>query len=358
MKQALYIKSACSISPQHSYDAAMFANPVVSSDSGSLFVTEQDYRKYISPVAIRRMSRLLKMSITAGMQCLDDAGAKPDGIITGTGRGSVSDMEHFLRDMIELKEQALNPTFFIQSTYNSVNGWLALQTKCTCYNQTFVHRGLSFELALLDAQLCLAEADSVQNILVGGFDEMTEYYHIVKNKVGYWKQEKINSIELLQHCDTSGTIGGEGASFFTMSNEGSGAVSIVQDIAILNKPGTAELQNAITDMLERNGLTVHEIDLLLSGNNGDVQRQACVEAVTQLFEERTGIAAFKHLSGDFDTASGFGLWLADHIIKQQAIPDICRLKKVGTDAINKVLMVNHTIQGDASIILLQRNGIS
>lgn len=352
MNRPVYIKAASSISPQHSYEAGMLLQPVVSSDNGRLYVVEQDYRKYISPVAIRRMSRLLKMSITAGMQCLSDAGVSPDAIITGTGRGSVSDMEHFLRDMIAMKEEALNPTYFIQSTYNSVNGWLALQTKCTCYNQTFVHRSLSFELALLDAQLTLGEGEDMQNVLVGGFDEMTDYYHLVKDKIGYWKKEALNSLDLLKHNNSGGTIGGEGASFFVLSNDSGDATSILLALEILHKPTVTQLQNAIAKLLDSNGLEAGDIDLMLSGINGDVVLQDSFDAASNMFDSSTAIAAFKHLCGDYDTASAFGLWLANYILSNQSIPEITLLKQGAGRPVKKLLMVNHTISGDASLMLL------
>lgn len=352
MSKAMYIKAASCISPQHSYGGGQLLEPLISSDIGMLHVVEQDYRKYISPVAIRRMSRLLKMSITTGMQCLADAGVQPDAIITGTGRGSVSDMEHFLSDMIALKEEALNPTYFIQSTYNSVNGWLALQTKCTKYNETFVHRGLSFELALLDAQLTLNEAIETQNILAGGFDEMTDYYHVVKDKIGYWKKEQINSLELLQYGNTNGTIGGEGASFFVLSNERGNANAAVAALKILHKPGVTEMQNAIVELLEQNDLMVTDIDVVLSGMNGDVKQKGLFEAATGMFGDDSTICAYKHLCGDFDTAAGFGLWLANHIVSEQDIPSITIHRKGASEDIDKLLMVNHTITGDASLILL------
>ena len=61
MMKPVYILSACAISPQHSFDPSQFLKPVVSSGEGKLFVADPDYRQYINPVAIRRMSRLMKM---------------------------------------------------------------------------------------------------------------------------------------------------------------------------------------------------------------------------------------------------------------------------------------------------------
>ncbi|RYE24887.1 MAG: hypothetical protein EOP51_05880 [Sphingobacteriales bacterium] len=227
MQQPVYILSASTISPQHTFDDEGFLNPVLESNNNRMQVTDPDYTKFINPVAIRRMSRIIKMGISAGMQAVQKAGIEqPDAIIVGTGKGSVTDTERFLNDMISMKEEALNPTYFIQSTYNSINGWLAMQTKCTGYNQTYVHRGFSFELCLLDAQLMLADTQEPTTILLGGFDEMSPDYYTVKDNIDYWKKEKINSKELLQHNDTPGTIGGEGVSFFVASNRAENAMDI------------------------------------------------------------------------------------------------------------------------------------
>ena len=270
MTQPMYIISACAISAQHTYNEADFLSPVMSYDDGRLFVVDPDYTKYISPVAIRRMSRMLKRGITAGMRCLEDASVKtPDGIILGTSRGSVTDMELFLHDMIKMEEQALNPTSFIQSTYNSVNGWLAMLSKCTAYNQTFVHRGFSLELCILDAQLLFAESSDKKNILVGGFDELTPEYFTIREKIGYYKKELPNNLNLLAHYDTPGSIGGEGAQFFTLSNDPENAACAIHAIAMLQKPTSEELQAVIDMMLTQNGLTNNDIDVLMGGMNGD-----------------------------------------------------------------------------------------
>ena len=50
----------------------------------------------------------------------------------------------------------LTPTSFIQSTHNTVGGQIALGLECKGYNFTYVHASISFESALLDAQLQLA----------------------------------------------------------------------------------------------------------------------------------------------------------------------------------------------------------
>ena len=354
MKQPLYILSACSISPQHTYDVEHFLDPIVSSNDNKLYVTNPDYAKYISPVAIRRMIRMLKMGITAGMHSLEVAGVKtPDAIIIGTARGSVTDMENFLKDMINLKEEALTPTGFIQSTYNSVNGWLAMMTKSTCYNQTYVHRGFSLELCLLDAQMMLAEATEKQYLLAGGFDELTEEYFVIRDKIDYYKDETINSRNLLSHYNTKGSIGGEGAHFFTLGNDPANAACAIHSLQMLLKPTSQELQHAIATMLERNGLTNDDLDVMMCGMNGDARNKFLIEPLLTSCSANTTIATFKQFSGEYDTASGFGLWLVNHLFTRKAIPSAVIYQQGSSNSIKNVLLCNVTIACNVTLMLVR-----
>lgn len=353
MTQPLYIISACTISAQHTYDRENFLKPVVSCDDGRLFVIDPDYTKYINPVAIRRMSRMLKRGISAGMRSLDDAGVKtPDGIIVGTSRGSVTDMEIFLHQLIELEEQALNPAGFIQSTYNSVNGWLAMLSKCTGYNQTYVHRGFTLELCLFDAQLTLAEASGKQNLLVGAFDELTPEYATIRRKIDYYKQNVPNNLHLLEHNDSPGSIGGEGAHFFTVSNEPANATSVMRSVAMLHKPTTNELQSGIAEILAKNNINNEDIDVLVCGMNGDSRVNHLIEPVLAGCPSTATIVSFKHLSGEYDTASGFGLWLADHLCRTQSVPQEVVFRQGSATSIKNILVCNVTIMGNATLMLV------
>ncbi len=354
MRQPLYIISACSISAQHTYDAETFLNPVVTSGNGQMYVIDPDYKKYINPVAIRRMSRMLKRGITAGMRCLDDAGIKtPDAIIVGTSRGSVTDMEIFLHELIELEENALNPAGFIQSTYNSVNGWLAMLTKCPSYNQTFVHRGFTLELCLFDAMLNLAETTETKHYLAGAFDELTPEYFYIRNKIDYYKKDLPDSFHLLEHSNTPGSVGGEGAHFFTVSNNKENAACALHALDMLHKPTAESLQQAVDAMLAQNGLTPDDIDILISGMNGDSRTRFLTDPVVASVSPRTTVAVFKHLCGEYDTASGFGLWLANYFFSKQSIPAEVVYKKGTSERIQNILFCNVTISGNATLMLLK-----
>lgn len=350
MIKPVYILSGCAISPQQSYDAAQFLQPVLTSNNGQFYVADPDYRQFINPVAIRRMSRQLKMGITAGMRALQLASIlTPDAIITGTGLGSMTDTEHFLKDMIALDEATLNPTYFIQSTYNSINGWLAQQSKCTGYNQTYVNRGLSMEMALLDAQMLLNETGDTRHALVGGFDEMTPEYHLVKSKIGYWKKEAIDSNKLFAHSNTPGTIAGEGASFFVLANEQKGICQLrgvhqIQDVQSQN------IEGKIKGFLQSVGLELEDIDLIISGANGDSRHIEIYQTIESMGISDTGIVRYKQWTGEYPTSSGFGLWLALQVMQEQAIP----MWKETSRPVRKVLVVNYYLLGTVGIMLLEK----
>lgn len=296
------------VSPQHSFGGDIFSQPLVTVQENVFACVEPDYRAYMAPNSIRRTTRILKVGLTAALQCMQDGGvAVPGAIVTGTGKGSLSDTERFLKEIREYKETALNPTPFIQSTYNAVNGLIALQQKCTQYNNTFVHRGFSFENALLDGLLLLTEGN--KDVLVGAFEEITAEHFYIKSRIGHWKKEKISSDELYQHA-TPGTISGEGAAFFLLSD-----VPTAQTYAQLSglKMVYKPKQPYLHTFLDTHGLKLEDIDLVISGRNGD-------SGFDHYYDGLPKELPFKHLCGEYDTAGAFAMWLGAQIIKTQQVP--------------------------------------
>ena len=122
----------------------------------------------------RRMGPGLKMGSATAMAVLEDfdAHGKVDAVVTATGLGCIADSEKFLAALSDLHEQALNPTPFIYSTFNTLGAIIALLRSEPGYNNTFSHRETSFECALLDAMMLIDEGEA-RNVLVGFFDEAT-----------------------------------------------------------------------------------------------------------------------------------------------------------------------------------------
>ncbi|HCN84222.1 MAG TPA: beta-ketoacyl synthase, partial [Sphingobacteriaceae bacterium] len=214
----MYIRSSACISPQKTFGNVSFLTEAVEYNETRLRAIEPDYMAFIDPKLIRRMSHIIKMGVAAAQECLNKSNTKmPGAIIAGTAYGCLEDTVSFLTRMIELNEELLPPTAFIQSTHNTVAAQIALMLKCHQYNNTFVHKGISFESALLDAILLLKENEA-DNILVGGTDEMTDASFTILSRLGLYKRWPLSNLSLFE-TSSKGTIGGEGAVFFLLTDK-------------------------------------------------------------------------------------------------------------------------------------------
>ncbi|WP_160711589.1 beta-ketoacyl synthase chain length factor [Chitinophaga solisilvae] len=334
------------ISPQHTFDGEMFSAPLVHTDSNLLSCIEPDYKPFIPGNSLRRMTRVLKMGLTTALKCMQDSGlGTPGPIVTGTGKGSLQDTEKFIREIEQYKETALNPTPFIQSTYNSVNGLIALQLKCTDYNNTFVHRGFSFENALLDSIMLLAEGAA--NTLTGAFEEMTAEHFYIKSRIGFWKTTPTDSSALYSHS-SPGSVAGEGATFFALTATPTPkSYAAITSFRMLYKPTAAKLTAILQQYREG-------VDLVINGRNGDSNHEHYYQAADTVL---TGIPQlpFKHLCGEYDTAGAFGLWMAAHLLRSQQIPTQWFPSGTKLPAqINRILLYNHFYGEQHSVIVLEK----
>lgn len=307
MKRRSYIQGTAAISPQESFSGTFTPQLARLEDRNLLRVKEPDYRDFIAANSLRRMSRVLKMGLTTALKCLQNSNvAVPDAIITGTGKGSLHDTERFLHDIRQYKETALNPTPFIQSTYNSVNGLIALQTRCTQYNNTFVHRGFSFEHALLDSMMQLNEG-AARHVLAGAFEEISDEHFYIKSRIGFWKEELTQPADMLT-SGTPGTISGEGSAFFVLSTAPSDVH--IAGLKMLYKPTQEQVSTALGNFLREHQLQPEDIGLLITGRNGDANFDFYYQELIAQHFPQTPELPFKQLCGEYDTASAFALWLA------------------------------------------------
>ncbi|HRN55323.1 MAG TPA: beta-ketoacyl synthase N-terminal-like domain-containing protein [Agriterribacter sp.] len=335
----MYIQATAGISPQRSFEQ-LLSGPAVHTGN-RLRCMEPDYARIIDPKMIRRMSRIIKMGVAAAIDCLQASSTKmPGAVITGTAYGCLADTEAFLTKMIENGEELLTPTPFIQSTHNTVGAQIALLLKCHNYNNTFVHRGFSFESALLDAITLLREQHA-PTVLVGGVDELTDTSFRLLSRFGLYKKNITDNTSLYDG-NTKGTIAGEGAAFFLLAAQPSG-----NDYAQLNglctfyKPGSAAgIEKNIHDFLSAHGTRVEDVDLVITGHNGNMQDDAVYEALmTTTFNGRPA-ARFRHLCGEYPTAAAFALWLAAHMVKTGLVPSCVSVSPV-TVRPRRILIYNH-----------------
>ena len=350
---SIFINGLGAITPQGYFPSKDFLKEINVFPPGRMSVIEPEYADFINPVPLRRMSKIIKMGLTSAFMCLKDAQIKkPDAIITATGLGAVEDTDKFLDNLIDAKESFLNPTPFIQSTYNGVAARIAIETGCGNYNMTYVHKNAAFEQALLDVMLKINSGE-YKNILLGGTEEITENNYNLKKHVGFWKDKVVNS-ELLKNNTSPGTIAGEGSVFFIMSSE-----KIINSYAEVLGTKTwyklpFSLEGAITNFLASVYLTAGDIDLVLLGINGNVEEDSYYEsAINELFSKKS-IACYKHLSGEYDTSASFALLLASRLLKTQNIPDAIRLNNVTLKEVKNVLIYQQRFNTNHSFTLLAK----
>ena len=338
----MFIRALASISPQQSFGAVHLpADPVVY-HSNRLSSIEPDYKEWIDPKMIRRMSRIIKMGVATASLCLKQAGLEaPDAIITGSAYGCLEDTGIFLNRMIEFNEEMLNPTSFIQSTHNTVGAQIALLCKCYGYNNTFAHRGFSFENALLDGILLLKDKE-VKNVLVGAADEITNISFAILNRFGIYRRGEISNLDLISN-PANGTIAGEGSTFFLLTNEPSADnCAVLSAIHTFYKPTRVEdVAREISSFLQAQSLSINEIDLVIAGMNGDIVNDKVYDQLKKTILEGTPVLPYKHLCGEYPTSSAFALWYAATEIRAGRVTDRHQAAPVGTGNKKHVLIYNN-----------------
>jgi len=159
--------------------------------SGTSYVSadEPDYKEVITDAnSRRRMGRLLKMAVWCGLKSLDGVPSeRVAGIITSTGAGFMKDTISFGSSIFDREETLLNPSPFMQSTFNTASGYIALIRKIHAYNTTYVQQADGFAASLVDAAMLLDDAGEWNVALVGAFDEVTPEVDVIRQRLGLYR---------------------------------------------------------------------------------------------------------------------------------------------------------------------------
>ncbi|WP_315054289.1 beta-ketoacyl synthase N-terminal-like domain-containing protein [Chryseobacterium indoltheticum] len=348
---AVYINSAACISVQDTLNENFSQNLKLENSVQILKAIEPNYKEFIPPAASRRMSKTVKMSSVASKYALKEAGIeKPDAIIVGTGMGCSQDSEKFLKNVLENNEEFLTPTYFIQSTHNTVAGQIALGLQCHGYNFTYVNSSSSLEFSMLDAKLQILDGEA-DTVLVGSTDEQTDRtMELYKLNNTIKKQENL-PVDYLD-SKTEGVIWSEGASFFVLGKDkAENSYARLKDIQLSNRLDFDKTQKFIEDFLAKNNLKTKDIDAVILGFSGDAKSDVYYTKAIDLFSN-SALLYYKHLSGEFNTASGFSTFMACHILKNQEIPEVMMINSVKKESIETILLYNHLGGNDHSLVLL------
>ena len=183
--------------------------------SGTSYVSadEPDYKEVITDAnSRRRMGRLLKMAVWCGLKSLEGVPSeRVAGIITSTGAGFMKDTISFGSSIFDREEILLNPSPFMQSTFNTASGYIALIRKIHAYNTTYVQQADGFAASLVDAAMLLDDAGEGNVALVGAFDEVTPEVDVIRQRLGLYR------VGPKEAADSGFLPLGEGAAAFLLS---------------------------------------------------------------------------------------------------------------------------------------------
>ena len=320
----MYINAASTISHQPTFQNAGFSRLLEPLQNSSELISP-NYKEYIDAGLLRRMSKILRMSVAAAKDCLAQAEIEqPGAIIMGTGLGCLQDTEKFLNNFLTI-EGMLPPTSFIQSTHNTIAGQISLSIGNHGYNMTHTQNTLSFEHALIDTELLLAEG--YDQILTGAADEYIPFLDEAAENLQPETQHKLSS----------------GASLFVLNKRKSEkslavlkaveAVGLVQDI-----------DSAIDTFLSNNFLNVTEIDLILYTDlHAGSQKSIADRYFNEHYHANSKLINYTKLSGLYPTNSAFAMHYA--IDKIQHHPELKRVLILnGLNKINLGLILIESIE--------------
>lgn len=294
MANRCFINSLAQVSCQKPLSDEWFDSPCLYSED-YVRAQEPDTKGLIVPSEARRMSKILKRTVSTAITAFNNSEIKhPDAIITGTGMGCMENSEKFLIDLSRFGENCLKPTLFMQSTHNTISSLIAIILKCHGYNNTYSHKGISFESSLFDAWIQM-KSGIIRNALIGAHDEVTPFMYLVLERT---------------HPEYS-FVSEASVSAVLTNNMSSNNICEVVEVKLFYRPDVKELAN----LLEKN------IDnVLLLGVNGNTLNDKSYENLLKALSYKPHTLQYKNIFGENFSASALGFYVGAKILEKQMIP--------------------------------------
>ena len=289
-----------------------------------------------------------------------------DAIMTGTGFGCIENTEFFLDALSNEGEQLLKPTYFMQSTHNTISSLVAIQTKNYNYNATYAHKGISFESALHDAWLQF-HLGKIGSALVGCHDEMTETFHSIMKKGGVMGQDDercgevavsvvLSNNPVSQVVEPVETPSQSQSALRPFDGpQGPQALCRLTGLKMLHQPTMNNLMDAVTTMLQSADRSLADVDYILTGISGNHENDKAYLAESKTLFGDKPLLKYKHLFGENFTASGLGFYVAAQCLKAGKVP--AHLFVNPNETTDKqpacILLFNRSDGEDYSLILLE-----
>lgn len=331
MKKDIYVLSAKQISVQQPLCEDWMTKPVEYQTPFNRSI-DPSFKDYISPIEARRMGKILKRAIATSKEAIKASGLESvDAIITGTGYGCIENTEFFLDALSKDGEQMLSPTYFMQSTHNTISSLVAIQTKNHGYNVTYAHKGISFDSALQDAVLQM-RLGKINSALIGGHDELTETFYRILKKGGMMGQDD-------EMC-------GEAAVSVVLGTKNDDYLCKLVNFKMLHKPTLEKLKAVAKDF---------QADYILTGISGNHKSDEAYFAETKELFSDAKLLKYKHIFGESFTSSGIGVYVAAQCLKAGKIPAhlFVNPSEISDKKPSKILIFNHSDGNNYSLTLLE-----
>ena len=363
---SIFVLSAKQISMQQPLSEEWIENPIMYEVPFTRSI-DPNFKEYVSPIEARRMGRILKRALATSKEALKAAGCNTvDAIMTGTGFGCIENTEFFLDALSNEGEQLLKPTYFMQSTHNTISSLVAIQTKNYNYNATYAHKGISFESALHDAWLQF-HLGKIGSALVGCHDEMTETFHSIMKKGGVMGQDDercgevavsvvLSNNPVSQVVEPVETPSQSQSALRPFDGpQGPQALCRLTGLKMLHQPTMNNLMDAVTTMLQSADRSLADVDYILTGISGNHENDKAYLAESKTLFGDKPLLKYKHLFGENFTASGLGFYVAAQCLKAGKVP--APLFVNPNEAASKqpacILLFNRSDGKDYTLILLE-----
>lgn len=305
-------------------------------ESGSCMVYQciaRPHEGLITSKSARRLGRVQKLGVSAAHLAMRDSNRQVAGrdvsVYLGTGLGSITETAAFVENMILKNEMEPKPATFINSVHNSIASWIAIEFGFQGKNLTFTHDAISFDQALHRAMTDLARGDTKYAMVVGA-DELSPYLLSVGDHCNWWQgcDDPLSPMGSPDHA-SAGTLPGEGATAILLGTQpaceqGEGIRIRAVGDTVLRKTDIARFDpqiavDFIQNTLATSGGSIRDMDCVLLGANGDCRYdelyRSVARALSAIAGKELGFGVYKHLCGEFCTASTTALGLAIEMLK-------------------------------------------
>lgn len=161
-------------------------------------------RNYVKPMEMRRMGKITKSALLSSYEALSEAGIdSPDAIVTATAWGCLDSSLNLLDELVDNGEEMIKPTYFMQSTHNTIGSAVAIKLKDHGYNVTITQQGDSLRWAILQAVMLL-KSGRCRTVLVGCHDETPPLAQKLLSQIGTGTpRPSVHSLTMLLSCGES-----------------------------------------------------------------------------------------------------------------------------------------------------------